>query len=119
VEFDCQTCGACCCNSDENRSEKFIDYIEVPKRTTLAQHRALIRKLTVINDQGERHMKLVGKEQRCIALSGEPGVSVACTIYEMRPPACRRVEPGSDECRRDRFERGIDSVPVVRKRSPS
>jgi Fe-S-cluster containining protein len=111
VELDCQTCGACCCNSDENRAEKYVDYVEVPKRTRLAQQRALVRKLTVVNQQGERHMKLVGKDQRCIALEGELGVNVSCGIYELRPPACRKVEPGSDECLRDRAERGIDSLP--------
>jgi uncharacterized protein len=119
VELDCQTCGACCCNSDENRAEKYVDYVEVPKRTRLAQRRALLRKLTVLNPQGERHMKLLGKEQRCIALSGKLGVSVSCTIYDLRPPACRKVEPGSDECRRDRLERGIDSAPAVGQRSRS
>jgi Fe-S-cluster containining protein len=112
LEFDCQTCGACCCNSDENRAEKYIDYVEVPKRTRLAQQRALVRKLTVVNRQGERHMKLVGKDQRCIALEGQLGVNVSCGIYELRPPACRKVEPGSDECLRDRNERGIDSLPA-------
>lgn len=116
-ELDCQTCGACCCNSDENRAEKFVDYVEVPKRARLQLHRPLLRKLTVVNAQGERHMRLVGKEQRCIALEGGVGAEVRCTIYELRPPACRKVEPGSDECLRDRRERGIDSAPPLRQRS--
>jgi Fe-S-cluster containining protein len=118
-DFDCQTCGACCCNSDENRAEKFIDYVEVPKRARLQLHRTILRKLTVVNAQGERHMRLVGKEQRCIALEGKVGGEVRCTIYELRPPSCRKVEPGSDECLRDRRERGIDSAPALRQRSRS
>ena len=117
MEFDCQTCGACCCNSDENRAEKYVDYVEVPRRSMLAQRRSLVRKLTVVNAQGERHMRLVGKDQRCIALAGQLGENVSCTIYELRPPACRRVEPGSEECLRDRRERGIDSCPPLRQRS--
>lgn len=117
MDFDCQTCGACCCNSDENRAEKFIDYVEVPKRARLQLQRPLLRKLTVVNGQGERHMRLVGRDQRCIALEGKLGVSVSCGIYELRPPACRRLEPGSEECLRDRRERGIDYVPAVRQRS--
>jgi len=33
VSFDCQTCGACCCNTDRNRAEKFVDYVEVTPRS--------------------------------------------------------------------------------------
>jgi Fe-S-cluster containining protein len=107
VVFDCQSCGACCCNTDENRAEKYVDYVLVGARSPLAKHPALLRRLTVLNGEGERHMKLHGAEQRCAALSGELGVRVACTIYELRPAGCRKVRPGSKECRRDRRERGI------------
>jgi uncharacterized protein len=108
VSFDCQACGACCCNTDENRAEKFADYVEVTRRSDLARHPSLLRRLTVLNARGERHMKLRGVEQRCVALAGRLGLQVSCTIYEMRPAACRRVQPGSRECRRDRRERGIE-----------
>ena len=107
MTFDCRTCGACCCNTDENRAEGFLDYVEVPRRSALARHPRLLRKLTVLNDRGERHMKLRGSNQRCVALEGQLGVRVTCAIYELRPAGCRRVEPGSRECRRDRRERGI------------
>jgi Fe-S-cluster containining protein len=117
VKYDCQTCGACCCNSDENRAEKYIDYVEVPPGSRLGREPVLLRKLTVLNAQGERHMQLVGREQRCVALEGKLGENVSCSIYELRPPACRKVEPGSYECRRDRRERGIDVRPAVRKRA--
>lgn len=107
MTFDCQACGACCCNTDENRAERFVDYVEVLPRSALCRHPALLRRLTVINEEGERHMKLRGNEQRCVALEGRVGARVSCTIYALRPAACRRVEPGSRECRRDRRERGI------------
>ena len=68
----------------------------------------LLRRLTVLNGAGERHMKLVGQQQRCAALDGKLGERVSCTIYELRPSGCRAVVPGSKECRRDRRERGID-----------
>jgi uncharacterized protein len=110
VTFDCRSCGACCCNTDENRAERFVDYVEVPRRSALARHPRLLRKLTVLNGEGERHMKLRGSDQRCVALEGRLGVRVTCTIYELRPAGCRRVEPGSRECRRDRRERGIDRM---------
>lgn len=105
--FDCQSCGACCCNTDENRAEGYLDYVQVPARSPLARNVTLLRKLTVVNARRERHMRLSGREQRCAALSGVLGERVSCTIYELRPPACRRVQPGSKECRRDRRERGI------------
>ena len=108
MSFDCQRCGACCCNSDENRAERYLDYVQVSARSPLARHPTLLRKLTVLNARGERHMRLLGREQRCAALSGEVGVRVSCVIYELRPAGCRRVEPGSKECRRDRRERGVD-----------
>jgi Fe-S-cluster containining protein len=108
MTYDCQTCGACCCNTDENRAEKYVDYVEVSARSALAKRRDLLRKLTVVNRAGERHMKLTGREQRCVALEGTLGASVRCTIYALRPGGCRAVEPGSAECRRDRRERGVD-----------
>ena len=107
MTFDCQACGACCCNTDENRAEKFVDYVEVGPRSALAKHPVLLRRLTVLNSRGERHMKLRGREQRCAALAGELGTRVACSIYTLRPKACHDVQPGSRECRRDRRERGI------------
>ncbi len=107
MTFDCQACGACCCNTDENRAEKYADYVEVTPRSSLGRRPALLRKLTILNDKGERHMRLGGKDQRCAALDGVLGVRVSCAIYELRPAACRKVKPGSRECRRDRRERGI------------
>jgi len=107
VSFDCQACGACCCNTDENRAEKFVDYVEVAPRSALARHASLLRRLTVLNEKGERHMKLRGAEQRCVALEGRVGHQVSCAIYDLRPSPCRRVQPGSRECRRARRGRGI------------
>ena len=105
--FDCQSCGACCCNTDENGAEDYVDYVQVTARSPLAKQPSLLRKLTVLNARGERHMKLPGEEQRCAALSGTLGVRVSCVIYALRPAGCRKVVPGSKECRRDRRERGI------------
>lgn len=105
--FDCQSCGACCCNTDANRAEGYVDYVQVTARAPLSRHPQLLRKLTIVNQARERHMQLVGGEQRCAALRGRVGERVSCTIYELRPAACRRVRPGSKECRRDRRERGV------------
>ncbi len=108
MTYDCQACGACCCNPDENRAEDYLDYVEVKRRTPLGRRPDLLQRFTVINDKGERHLRLIGAEQRCAALSGTLGRAVSCRIYQIRPAGCRRVEPGSRECLRDRRERGID-----------
>ena len=76
MTFDCQSCGACCCNTDENRAERYVDYVEVTARSALSRHPRLLHRLTVINDEGERHMKLRGRDQRCIALEGTLGTDV-------------------------------------------
>src|SRR3954464_11273009 len=115
VTFDCQACGACCCNTDENRAEKYVDYVEVGPRSALARRPDLLKTLTVVNDLGERHMKLRGAEQRCAALAGRVGVNVTCTIYALRPSGCRRVEPGSREGRPDQREGGTDRWPPDRR----
>jgi Fe-S-cluster containining protein len=107
VSLDCQACGACCCNPDENRAEEYRDYVEVTAHSTLHQQPGLLRKLTVVNGRGERHMRLKGAEQRCAALEGTLGERVWCAIYQLRPPGCKTVTPGSKECLRDRRARGI------------
>ena len=106
--LDCQACGACCCNSAENKAEKFIDYVEVKPRDALSKRPQLVRHLCVVNAIGETHLKLIGREQRCIALSGDLGVHVGCNIYDVRPKPCRTVQPGSDECHARRGDQGLE-----------
>jgi Fe-S-cluster containining protein len=53
------------------------------------------------------------RQSRCTALSGEPGVSVSCSIYENRPSPCREFamsgENGeeNDACNRARARYGL------------
>jgi Fe-S-cluster containining protein len=111
-DFDCVSCGACCCNRDQNREIDYDEYVEVLPRDRLRKKPELLAKLTFTNDKGEVHMRLVGVNQRCCALTGRLGESVSCSIYDLRPAVCRRVEPGDDECRKARVERGIDPAPT-------
>ncbi len=104
--LDCQSCGACCCNPDENRAEGFVDYIEVRAGEQLNRKRELVRRFTVLNARGERHMKLV--DHRCAALEGSPGKRVSCRIYADRLAGCRQVEAGDRRCLQYRRERGFD-----------
>ena len=43
----------------------------------------------------------------CIALEGEVGKSVTCTIYGQRPPPCREVQPGDERCLTARSRHGL------------
>ena len=108
AEIACRACGACCCNSARNRSTGFRDYIEVKTTDRLYREgRALLRQLGERNRAGVFHLRLVGEEQRCVALAGELGAAVSCSIYALRPSGCRRVEAGDDECRRARRLHGL------------
>ena len=95
--FDCTRCGACCANPDENRAEHFVDYVEVLRRDTLWARPELVRRLVVYNGDGVPHLRL-HPDGRCLALRGSIGGRVRCTVYEHRPAACRKVEPGSERC---------------------
>jgi Fe-S-cluster containining protein len=105
--LDCQTCGACCCNPDENRAEGFLHYVEIDRRSPLVVKPGL-RKYVVTDDHGVPHMRL-DPSGRCSALVGKLGRRVNCAVYSHRPRGCRLVEAGSPRCLQYRRERGIDS----------
>jgi Fe-S-cluster containining protein len=80
----CQSCGACCvslrvtmprCELDSNGGQ-------VPA--------ALTEPYTATTASMREHPDTPG---RCIALAGEVGVAVRCTIYANRPEACREFAP--------------------------
>jgi uncharacterized protein len=107
VTFDCQVCGACCCNPRENRAEGYRDYVLVEPGSRLSRRLRILDRYTVLNARGERHLKLVGGEERCAALDGALGKRVRCRIYADRPAGCRRIDPGSDRCLLARADYGI------------
>ena len=104
--FDCVRCGACCCNTDDNRKEGFVDYVEVFPHDTLHRRPDILSRIAVRNERKQVHLQLTD-DGRCVALDGVVGTSVHCRIYDLRPAVCRRVQPGSDECLRARRERGV------------
>jgi Fe-S-cluster containining protein len=101
--LDCTRCGACCTNPDENKRENFVDYVEVRPRDAVLDEPDLVRRLVVYNREGVPHLRL-DSAGRCLALRGRIGRRVRCTIYEHRPAACRKVEPGSERCLAHRRE---------------
>jgi len=109
VQDDCQRCGACCCNRDENRREGSGFYVEIDDpRSRLLGRDDLRKRYTVVDEAGQPHLRL-DPSGRCAALVGRLGVSVTCSIYADRPKGCRLVTAGSDECLEARRQRGLDS----------
>ena len=83
MSLDCQSCGACCAHKwswpilRRDRS----DAVNIPEAMVRAD-------LPLMRTT----------ESRCVALSGEVGHRVGCTIYDARPSACRNFVPGSALC---------------------
>lgn len=103
--FDCQSCGACCRNPDENRAEGVNVWVEVAANEPLLRRKDLARVLQR-DDEGNVHLRLVDGG-RCIALLGALGKRVRCSIYAVRPAGCRRVMPGDNRCVQYRAEVGL------------
>lgn len=117
IFFDCQLCGACCCNSDHNRARGSLDYIEVTRSDVLfTEHRPLLMEVGERRPDGSWYLKLVGEEQRCVNLEGELGRDVGCAIYPQRPGGCRLVESGDAECLKARRRAGLPVLLSEEKR---
>lgn len=104
MQYDCERCGACCTNPNENRAEGFVAYVDVAKDSPLRKDKRLV----VINEDGGAHMRL-DPAGRCVALRGRLGERVTCVVYKDRPRGCRLVEAGSERCILARRERGLQS----------
>lgn len=97
--FDCQRCGACCASFRVSFYWAEADDAEggtVPVALTQAL--------------GSLHRCMRGTAQhpvRCVALEGELGEAVRCTIYAQRSSTCRSVQPGDAQCLKARAARGI------------
>lgn len=95
VDWDCQTCGACCSYSSEW------------PRFTMETEQALELIPTELTSANGGGMRCEGS--RCSALSGRVGISASCMIYEVRPDVCRACNPGDDECETARTAFGLNS----------
>jgi Fe-S-cluster containining protein len=77
----CQTCGACCANF--RVSFYWGETDAAPGGIVPAQYTETVTPLL-------RCMKGTGsKPVRCVALEGEVGKQVSCSIYPQRPSPCR------------------------------
>ena len=48
---------------------------------------------------------------RCVALSGEIGQQVACTMYEQRSSSCKEVQAGDEQCAKARAAHNL--IPLI------
>jgi uncharacterized protein len=99
VSLDCQTCGACC--AAYRVSFYWAEADDAPGGTVPAR-------LTLPLGLHLRCMQgTQAQPVRCLALKGELGQRVGCSIYANRPSPCRAVQPGGDQCLRARRLHGI------------
>jgi uncharacterized protein len=108
MEYDCQSCGACC-----------VDYFGTEGHIQLAgSEPARLRRLglPVVSWQGQtllgtRPHDGPGGATCCAAFVGKVGEGCACAIHPERPAACRAFEAGSDGCRFAREAAGLPQEP--------
>jgi Fe-S-cluster containining protein len=92
----CQTCGACCAYS--------ADWPRFALETQ-AEFEAIPRDYV---DDARGTMRCTG--DRCVALTGEVGVTTACAIYALRPEVCRACLPGDASCTLARRRFGLAEI---------
>jgi len=98
----CQTCGACCASfrvdfhPAELAGGAFTWGKGVDRSMTVPVTANLVRMCGTDLTQ-----------PRCIALAGEIGEQVNCTIYEVRPSPCREFDIDHPACARARQRHGL------------
>jgi uncharacterized protein len=104
----CESCGACCASfrvdfhPAELAGGPFAWGQGVPPALTVPVTTAIVR--------------MYGSdatEPRCVALAGEVGKAVACTIYDARPSPCREFGTTDDACARARRRYGLPLLTTV------
>ncbi|WP_233808621.1 YkgJ family cysteine cluster protein [Paraburkholderia sp. HP33-1] len=103
MSYVCQECGACCAQFRVSFYWGETDSTTpggVPESLTtpISPHRVAMRGTEA-------------KPVRCIALVGESGKSVACSIYAQRSSTCREFEAGSERCIEARKTLGFGPLP--------
>ena len=106
----CQSCGACCVYyfTDENYAP------------SAGEHEDELEFLLRLARYSRRHEEMILRRKRvngrwqCKALAGEFAVeTVRCSIYKIRPDACREFEPLSENCLEARRALGIETPEVI------
>lgn len=97
--FDCQTCGACCAFYRVS-----FYWAETDAHPNGIVPQAITKAIS------PHHVAMLGTvtpTPRCVALNGDIGKSVGCTIYEKRSSTCREFTMGTAECLKARAAHGL------------
>lgn len=99
---DCLSCGACC----------FYLLCATVKPTDQNTPESHFWKIFLEENSGEivvdQFMRRNPETMACIALDGEIGGNIGCSIYHDRPQVCREFDAGSDKCHAIRRAYGIE-----------
>jgi Fe-S-cluster containining protein len=108
--LDCVACGACCFSAEAGYIEVFAVDRERMDAGAL--------ELTEVRD-GRTFMRF--GQGRCRGLALEASGRSLCSIYPMRPDACRWLAVGSGECHDQRSRKSAEVLLAVEKlrRSPA
>ena len=104
-EQACLTCGACCAAF---RVDFHPEDLASPGKSGVPEHLTIRLTPTLVRMYGTDEAP-----PRCVALEGEIGKSVRCSIYRERPGPCRDFAPyaplgmGDDACDRARRRYGL------------
>jgi Fe-S-cluster containining protein len=93
MAVDCKACGGCCAYS-----YTWPEFVEEDTLDGISED---------LCDCEYGRMRCHG--DRCVALVGQVGISVSCSVYEGRPLVCQEFEPGSQKCSQVRKFFGLQS----------
>jgi len=107
IDNPCQLCGACCAHFRVSFYWAETDahpFGMVPAQLTIpiAPHYVAM--------QGTQTTDTETQTTRCVALAGEIGGAVGCTIYEQRSSTCREFDSGTPACNRAREKHGLPAL---------
>lgn len=108
--LDCQKCGACCLavawgGKTQPFAEVDLDEVKALEKALPGATVDVCRSGWAFEEPAVAMQ--VKPNGRCVALQGNVGRSVSCSVYGVRPAGCREFEPGSEKCLEIRRERGI------------
>lgn len=101
----CQTCGACCASFR-------VDFhpLELAGGTFAWGAGVPIEMTVPVTANIVRMRGTDAAEPRCVALAGEIGAQVGCTIYDARPSPCREFDIEHAACNRARQRCGLGKI---------
>jgi Fe-S-cluster containining protein len=98
----CLSCGACCATF--RVSFYWSETSAHPQGTVPIEMTVAVNPYLVCMKNTEAN------PVRCIALKGEIGSTVTCSIYSERSSTCREFEAGTEACNKARLQHGLSPL---------